>query len=192
MSLITALTLKIFQKWLLKSNWNCLVGLLSLAQSLKTFFCMENQVQLTNNFLDSSEKKFRRIRLLLYSEDFDFAQSFSLYFRKDFQKIITVNDKETVLQIVNALHPEVIVLDTNVNDSFLAFIEQLKAISPNSRLYVFTSLAISQQDLIKRLNKLVDRIFYQPIDLIEFNQILNFHTADWKFISNFLTFETKK
>lgn len=139
---------------------------------------MENQVQLTNNLLDSSERKFRRIRILLYSEDFDFAQSFSLYFRKDFQKIITVNDKETVLQIVGALQPEFIVLDTNVNESLLAFIEQLKVISPKSKLYVFTSLAISQQDMVKKLNKFVDKIFYQPIDLIEFNQILNFQTAD--------------
>lgn len=139
---------------------------------------MENQVQLTNNLFDSSERKFRRIRILLYSEDFDFAQSFSLYFRKDFQKIITANDKETVLQIVGALHPEFIVLDTNVNESLLAFIEQLKVISSKSKLYVFTSLAISQQDMVKKLNKLVDKIFYQPIDLIEFNQILNFQTAD--------------
>ncbi|MCX8056880.1 MAG: hypothetical protein N3F03_04645 [Ignavibacteria bacterium] len=139
---------------------------------------MENQTQVQNNLKSNTEKKFQKIKILLYSEDFDFAQSFSLYFRKDYQKIITVNDKEIFLQIISFLKPDIIVLDINLSESLISLVQDLKYISSKSKIFIFTSHIISQQDLIKRLNKLVDKIFYQPIDLIEFNQLLSFYTTD--------------
>ncbi len=139
---------------------------------------MENELKVNNQIFGKSEKKYQRIRLLLYSEDFDFAQSFSLYFRKDYHKIITVNDRETLLQIISILKPEIIILDNLVNESLLTLAMNIKNDSPTTKIFIFTSHLISQQEIVKKLSKYVDRIFYQPIDLSEFNQVLNFYTAD--------------
>lgn len=139
---------------------------------------MEDKLQVNNQLLDKGERKYQRIRLLLYSEDFDFAHSFSLYFRKDYHKIITVNDRETLLQIVEILKPEIIILDNLINESLLAFVKRIKEGSPKTKIFVFTSQLISQQEIIKKLSREVNKIFYQPIELSEFNQILNFYTAD--------------
>lgn len=139
---------------------------------------MENQVRLTDDLLSSNEKKFQRIKILLYSDDFDFSQSLTMYLRKDYQKIITVNDRETLIQLASYLQPEIILLDINVSETLIKLIENLKSSCTKSKIFLLTSLAISQQDLVKRISKIVDKIFYQPIDLIEVNQILNFYTAD--------------
>lgn len=126
----------------------------------------------------SYHKKYRRIKLLLFSEDFDFAQSFSLYFRKDYQKIITVNDEEILIQIVSSIKPEIIILDNVLSESLINIIVQLKLKSPSSKIFVFTSSSLNQQELVNKLNRMVDKIFYQPIDLIDFNQLLNYYTGD--------------
>ncbi|MFN4110943.1 MAG: hypothetical protein ACK4G1_01610 [Ignavibacteria bacterium] len=139
---------------------------------------MENHLQVNKKKFGNGGKRYQKLRLLLYSEDFDFAQSFSLYFQKDYHKIITVNDQETLLQIISLLNPEIIILDNIVNESLLTLINKIKNGRPHSKVFIFTSHAISQQEIVNRLNKIVDRIFYQPIDLSEFNQALNFYTAD--------------
>lgn len=139
---------------------------------------MESNSQVNSQLSDRSNKKYQRIRLLLYSQDFDFAQSFSLYFQKDYHKIITVNDKESLIQIIQVLKPEIIILDNLVNESLINFINNIKMICPSTKIFVFTSHTISQQKIVNRLSKIADRIFYQPIDLSEFNQVLNFYTAD--------------
>jgi ERCC4-related helicase len=51
-------------------------------------------------------------------------------------------------------------------------------LNADSKIIIFTSSSISQQELVKQLQKIVSKIFYQPIDLVEFNQLLNFFTAD--------------
>jgi ActR/RegA family two-component response regulator len=139
---------------------------------------MEGKVQIENSNSESKKNLYRRIKIVLYSEDFDFAQSFSLYFRKDFQKIVTVNDRETFLQIVKTLQPEIIVIDITLNVSTLKLIEEVKSTSSNSKIFVFTSHPIIHQELVNQVQKQVDKVFYQPIDLVEFNQVLNFYTAD--------------
>jgi hypothetical protein len=139
---------------------------------------MENQVRQNNLVSGESHKKYRRLKILLYSEDFDFAQSFTLYFSKDFQKIITVNDREVLLQIVKSIQPEIIVIDIQLNESLYKLINQIKVISLHSRIFIFTSHTFAQQEVIKKIQKDVDKIFFQPIDLVEFNQVLNFYTAD--------------
>lgn len=139
---------------------------------------MEGKVQIENSNSESKKYKSRRIKILLYSEDFDFAQSFSLYFRKDFQKIVTVNDRETFLQILKTIQPEIIVIDILLNASTLKFLEEIKSASSNSKIFVFTSHPIIHQELVNQVQKQVDKVFYQPIDLVEFNQVLNFYTAD--------------
>ncbi|MGB9664481.1 MAG: hypothetical protein ACPL25_06135 [Ignavibacteria bacterium] len=139
---------------------------------------MENWRQTDNLFSNDSKKRLRRIKILLYSEDFDFAQSFSLYFKKDFQKIVTVNDQTIFLEIVKFILPEIIVLDIQVNDSTFRLINEVKLLSSHSRIFIFTSHPFAQQDIVKKIQKLVDKIFFQPIDLVDFNQTLNFYTAD--------------
>lgn len=131
-----------------------------------------------NNLGSRIHRKLQRIRILLYTEDFDFAQSFTLYFQKDYQKIITVNDQEVLLQIVKHIVPEIIIIDSTINTSFIKLIEQIKSFSKCSKIFIFTSSAINQQDVINQIQKEVDKIFFQPIDLVEFNQVLNFYTAD--------------
>lgn len=145
---------------------------------MKFISYMEGKVQIENSNSESKKNLYRRIKIVLYSEDFDFAQSFSLYFRKDFQKIVTVNDRETFLQIVKTLQPEIIVIDITLNVSTLKLIEEVKSTSSNSKIFVFTSHPIIHQELVNQVQKQVDKVFYQPIDLVEFNQVLNFYTAD--------------
>ncbi|MEJ5304450.1 MAG: hypothetical protein WHV63_00770 [Ignavibacteria bacterium] len=145
---------------------------------MKFISYMEGKVQIENSNSESKKNLYRRIKIVLYSEDFDFAQSFSLYFRKDFQKIVTVNDRETFLQIVKTLQPEIIVIDITLNVSTLKLIEEVRSTSSNSKIFVFTSHPIIHQELVNQVQKQVDKVFYQPIDLVEFNQVLNFYTAD--------------
>jgi len=139
---------------------------------------MENHVQANNLISGDSKKKYQKIKILLYSEDFDFAQSFSLYFNKDFKKIITVNDREILVQIVKSIQPEIIVIDASLNRSLLKLIEQIKILGANSKIFIFTSHSFLYQEEVKQIQRLVDKIFYQPIDLVDFNQVLNFYTAD--------------
>ena len=139
---------------------------------------MENQVQANNWISGESKKKNQKIKVLLYSEDFDFAQSFSLYFNKDFKKIVTVNDREVLIQIVKSIQPEIIVIDSPLNLSLLKCIDQIKTLSSRSKIFIFTSHTFVHQDVTKQIQRMVDKIFFQPIDLVEFNQVLNFYTAD--------------
>jgi DNA-binding response OmpR family regulator len=131
-----------------------------------------------NLISNQNQKRYKRIKILLYSEDFDFAQSFSLFFKKDFQKIVTVNDKEVFLQIIKSIQPEIIVLDIQINESALRLINELRFLSSHSKVFIFSSHPFSQQEIVKQIQKQVDKIFFQPIDLVEFNQVLNFYTAD--------------
>ncbi len=139
---------------------------------------MDEKVQVNRIESGNYQKKYKRIKLLLFSEDFDFAQSFSLYFRKDYQKIITVNDEEILLQIVSTIKPEIIIIDNVLNESLINLIIQLKLKSSSSKIFVFTSSSINQLNVAKKLNQVVDKIFYQPIDLLDFNQLLNYYTGD--------------
>lgn len=139
---------------------------------------MENTTKSNDLISTEGPKRLKRIKILLYSEDFDFAQSFSLYFKKDFQKIVTVNDREIFLQIVKFILPEIIVLDIQVNNSTLRFINDIKLLSAQSKIFIFTSHPFVQQETVKQIQKQVDKMFFQPIDLGEFNQTLNFYTAD--------------
>lgn len=141
-------------------------------------YCMDNKIQTDNLIPNQNHKKYRRIKILLYSEDFDFAQSFSLFFKKDFQKIITVNDREIFLQIIKSILPEIIVLDIQINDSTLRLVNELRLLSSHSKIFIFASHPFSQNEIVKQIQKQVDKIFFQPIDLVEFNQALNFYTAD--------------
>jgi ActR/RegA family two-component response regulator len=139
---------------------------------------MENQVRANSWISGESKKKNQKIKVLLYSEDFDFAQSFSLYFNKDFKKIVTVNDREVLIQIVKSIQPEIIVIDSPLNLSLLKCIDQIKTLSSSSKIFIFTSHTFVHQDIAKQIQRMVDKIFFQPIDLVEFNQVLNFYTAD--------------
>jgi DNA-binding response OmpR family regulator len=139
---------------------------------------MEMNTQAIGKLTEKNVKKHQRIRIILYTEDFDFAQSFSLYFSKDYHKIVTVNDRETFKQIVNSIQPEIIVIDCFISENLIKLINEIKMLNADSKIIIFTSSSISQQELVKQLQKMVSKIFYQPIDLVEFNQLLNFFTAD--------------
>lgn len=135
---------------------------------------------LNNNSQNStlSFRKFQTLRLLLFSEDFDFAQSFSLYFQKNYPKIITVNDREILIQLVETIKPQIIIIDSLLNEQILSLIRNIRQLTTESKIFVLTSLELDKQPIIYEIKKLVNKIYFQPIDLTEIYQVLNFFTAD--------------
>lgn len=135
---------------------------------------------LNNNSQNStlSFRKFQTLRLLLFSEDFDFAQSFSLYFQKNYPKIITVNNREILIQLVETIKPQIIVIDSLLNEQILSLIRNIRQLTTESKIFVLTSLELDKQPIIYEIKKLVNKIYFQPIDLTEIYQVLNFFTAD--------------
>lgn len=125
-----------------------------------------------------SYKKLQTLRLLLFSEDFDFAQSFSLYFQKDYPKIITVNDREILIQIVEIVKPQIIVIDSLLTDQLLSLIKTIRELTSESKIFILTTLELGKQLIINELKEIVTKIYFQPIDLTEIYQLLNFYTAD--------------
>lgn len=139
-----------------------------------------NGTNTKNNSKNStlSIRSFQTLRLLLFSEDFDFAQSFSLYFQKNYPKIITVNDRELFIQLVETIKPQIIVIDSLLNEQILGLIKNIRQLTSESKIFVLTSLEIDKQPIIDEIKNLVTKIYFQPIDLIEIYQMLNLYTAD--------------
>ncbi len=137
--------------------------------------------QIVNNNQRNSTllyKRLQTLRLLLFSEDFDFAQSFSLYFQKNYPKIITVNDREIFIQIIEIVKPQIIVIDSLLNDQLLSLIKTIRELTSESKIFVLTTLELDKQSIINELKEFVTKIYFQPIDLTDIYQLLNFYTAD--------------
>ncbi len=141
----------------------------------KSKFTNENRI--TVNKREQSRKE-SKLKFVLYTEDFDFAQSISLYFQKEFHKVSTTNDEEILIQIVKSIQPDFVILDISISESLITLVEQLKKSGERIRIILFTSPTISKNETLSKLQNIVDQIFFQPIDIIEFNQLVNFYSAD--------------
>lgn len=167
-------SIKIFPKILGLINFSLRKSLV-LAQSLSYALIMENHAYAsTNNIFDKPRLNItKNLSFLLLTEDLDFAQSLSMLFRKDFHKVITVNDRETFFTILKTIQPNFIVIDSLLNESLFRLLLQVKSNAPGSKIYVFTSHKYENSELEHKIKGLTDKLFYQPIDLNEFtNQIL--------------------
>ncbi len=141
----------------------------------KSKFTNENRI--TVNKREQSRKE-SKLKFVLYTEDFDFAQSISLYFQKESHKVSTTNDEEILIQIVKSIQPDFVILDISISESLITLVEQLKKSGERIRIILFTSPTISKNETLSKLQNIVDQIFFQPIDIIEFNQLVNFYSAD--------------
>ncbi|GEM_PF-1629568 len=141
---------------------------------------MKNQAQTSYQItLEKSKLNVAKsLTFLLYTEDLDFAQSLSMLFRRDFHKVITVNDRENFLSIIKFIKPNFIIIDSLLNESLYNLLLQIKSHATNSKVYVFTSYRYEQTELEHKLKSLVDRTFFQPIDLSEFTQEILFQAGD--------------
>ncbi len=128
----------------------------------KSKFTNENRI--TVNKREQSRKE-SKLKFVLYTEDFDFAQSISLYFQKESHKVSTTNDEEILIQIVKSIQPDFVILDISISESLITLVEQLKKSGERIRIILFTSPTISKNETLSKLQNIVDQIFFQPIDI---------------------------
>lgn len=111
-------------------------------------------------------------RILLYTNDLDFSQSLSLLFKEEFKFIFT-NDKNSLIDALQSLKPNILIIDSMINEKLIQLLEEIKAIYSNGKIILLTTLFSAKSDYIKKVQQMVDKLCQQPIDPDELTKTLH-------------------
>lgn len=110
-------------------------------------------------------------RILLYTNDLDFSQSLSLLFKEEF-KITFTNDKNSLKDSLQFLKPNMLIIDSMINEKLIQLLEEIKSLYPNCKIILLTTLFSAKSDYIKKVQQMVDKLCQQPIDPDELTKTL--------------------
>ncbi|MBM4176628.1 MAG: hypothetical protein FJ213_10730 [Ignavibacteria bacterium] len=121
-----------------------------------------------------SGKDLRRSKkVLLFSPDLHLCASFTLLLQDRF-KVVTTTEGDFVEKILDLIKPDLLITDLSPNEKSADSLRALKEKIPNLKIILFLDSWITNKGVESSLNKIVDAIFYQPIDLTEINRRLDF------------------
>ncbi len=115
-------------------------------------------------------------KVFLLSPDLHLCASFTLLLKNRF-KVVTSTEQEFAEKIIELIQPDLFIADMKTNNNSVEIFQKLKVDNPKIKVILFLDSWVMNKGIESRLKKVVDAIYYQPIDLTEVDRELDLITS---------------